>query len=83
MEDKKNIQNRSNFLLKKYHFRKNVINYIYQAELFGTNLNTAEIVNNKLNKVSESEIKTLEIIENKYKTIENIAKKFLLETWDW
>ncbi|ENY69311.1 N utilization substance protein B, NusB-like protein [Metamycoplasma auris 15026] len=83
METKKDIQNKGNFLVKKYHFRKNIINYIYQFELFDINLNTEEIVNNKLNVINENELKTLELIECKYETLKNIAKKFLLNSWEW
>ncbi|PZV99936.1 transcription antitermination protein NusB [Metamycoplasma auris] len=83
METKKDIQTKSNFLVKKYHFRKNIINYIYQFELFETNLSTAEIINNKLNIVNEDELKTLELIESKYETLKSIARKFLLNSWEW
>ncbi|SGA02622.1 Uncharacterised protein [Mycoplasmopsis arginini] len=79
MEGKKQIVRKSNFLLKKYNFRKNIINYIYQFELFDKSLNTKEIVDNKLNEITNAEIQTLELIEAKYQTLTNIAKKFILE----
>ncbi|PWC08870.1 transcription antitermination protein NusB [Mycoplasmopsis arginini] len=83
MEGKKQIVRKSNFLLKKYNFRKNIINYIYQFELFDKSLNTKEIVDNKLNEITNAEIQTLELIEAKYQTLTNIAKKFILENWEW
>ncbi|WP_330463272.1 transcription antitermination factor NusB [Metamycoplasma gateae] len=83
MEDINKTNNKDKFLIKKYNFRKNIINYIYQYELFNIQINTSEIVNNELNKISISEISTLEIIQSKYQTLKNIANKFLLETWTW
>ncbi|CRH45818.1 Uncharacterised protein [Chlamydia trachomatis] len=79
MEGKKQIVRKSNFLLKKYNFRKNIISYIYQFELFDKSLNTKEIVDNKLNEITNAEIQALELIEAKYQTLKNIAKKFILE----
>ncbi|BAP39358.1 transcription antitermination protein NusB [Metamycoplasma canadense] len=82
-KEKKHIKNKSNFLINKYHFRRRIITFIYQNELFEHEINIEEIFENNLNEISTKELKTLEIIKSKYQTLTNIGKKFLLEEWKW
>ncbi|MBN4089411.1 transcription antitermination protein NusB [Mycoplasma enhydrae] len=75
--------NKNRFLIKRYQFRKNIIGYIYQYELFDKTLDSKEIVDNELNVLNDKEIKTLKIIESKHEIIQNIAKNFISKNWDW
>ncbi|AZZ65470.1 transcription antitermination protein NusB [Metamycoplasma phocicerebrale] len=75
--------NKNLFLWKRYKFRKNIINYIYQFELFDRELNSEEIINNELNDINNKEIQTLKIIESKYLIISNIAKNYISKDWEW
>ncbi|MGX9339535.1 transcription antitermination factor NusB [Mycoplasma sp. 332] len=83
MKEKKQISMKGNFLVKKYNYRKNIIFYLYQSELFSVHLDTSVIVNNPLNEINPCEIQALQIIESKYETLKKIIEKFILETWEW
>ncbi|TPR54353.1 transcription antitermination factor NusB [Metamycoplasma neophronis] len=69
------------FLLKKYHNRVRIINFIYQSELFNAPLSTKEIFAD--NDLENWEVNVLNLIEQKYDLLVNIAKKFIDPDWEW